>query len=101
MDTCWVYYAGYDPAEYIHKYAGRLPIIHLKDMKKREDGSAETVVLGEGEVKLEAILEAADAAGAEWAVVEQDYCNRSPLESVADSMKWITAYANQGGKVHV
>ncbi|CQR55472.1 sugar phosphate isomerase/epimerase family protein [Paenibacillus riograndensis] len=101
MDTCWVYYAGYDPVEYIHKYAGRLPIIHLKDMKKREDGSAETVVLGEGEVKLEAILEAADAAGAEWAVVEQDFCSRSPLESVADSMKWIRAYANQGGKVHV
>ncbi|MBW4083332.1 sugar phosphate isomerase/epimerase [Paenibacillus sp. S150] len=101
MDTCWVYYGGYDPVEYIRKYAGRLPIIHLKDMRKREDGSAETVVLGEGEVNLAAILEAADAAGAEWAVVEQDYCSRSPLESVADSLKWIKAYANQGGKVHV
>lgn len=101
MDTCWVYYGGYDPVEYINKYAGRLPIIHLKDMKKYEDGSAETVVLGEGEVNLAAILEAADAAGVEWAVVEQDYCSRSPLESVADSLKWVKAYANQGGNVHV
>jgi len=101
LDTCWVYYAGYDPVEYIHKYAGRLPIIHLKDMKKREDGSAETVVLGEGEVDLAGILEAAAEAGVEWAVVEQDFCSRSPLESVADSLKWVKEYANQGGKVHV
>lgn len=101
MDTCWVYYGGYDPVEYIQRYSGRLPIIHLKDMKKLEDGSAETVVLGEGEVDLEGILKAADAAGAEWAVVEQDYCSRSPLESVADSMKWIQQYANKGGSIHV
>ncbi|WP_410511481.1 sugar phosphate isomerase/epimerase [Paenibacillus sp. BR2-3] len=101
MDTCWVYYGGYDPVEYIHKYAGRLPIIHLKDMKKREDGSAETVVLGEGEVDLPGILEAAAEAGVEWAVVEQDFCSRSPLESVADSLKWVQEYAKQGGKVHV
>ncbi|WP_019911324.1 sugar phosphate isomerase/epimerase family protein [Paenibacillus sp. HW567] len=101
MDTCWVYYGGYDPVAYINKYAGRLPIIHLKDMKKREDGSAETVVLGEGEVDLAAIVEAAAAAGVEWAVVEQDYCSRSPLESVTDSMRWVKTYASQGGKIHV
>jgi len=101
LDTCWVYYAGFDPVEYIHKYAGRLPFIHLKDMKKREDGSAETVVLGEGEINLASILEAAAEVGVEWAVVEQDYCSRSPLESVADSLKWVKEYAQQGGKVHV
>ncbi|MBT2292097.1 sugar phosphate isomerase/epimerase [Paenibacillus albidus] len=101
MDTCWVYYGGYDPVDYINRYSGRLPIIHLKDLKKREDGSPETVVLGEGEVLLEAILEAAVQAGTEWAVVEQDYCSRPALESIADSMKWVQAYAKQGGKIHV
>lgn len=101
MDTCWVHFGGYDPVAYINKYAGRLPIIHLKDLKVREDGSPETVVLGEGEINLAAILEAAAAAGTEWAVVEQDFCSRSPIESVTDSMKWIKSYANQGGKVHV
>ncbi|WP_340008786.1 sugar phosphate isomerase/epimerase [Paenibacillus sp. FSL K6-0276] len=101
MDTCWVHHAGYDPVEYIHKYAGRLPIIHLKDLKKHEDGTPETVVLGEGEVNLTAILDAAVQANVEWAVVEQDFCSRSPLESVEDSLNWVKAYANQGGKVHV
>ena len=101
MDTCWVYYGGYDPVEYINKYAGRLPIIHLKDLKKREDGSPETVVLGEGEVNLPAIIEAAAAAGVEWAVVEQDFCSRDPLASVTDSLNWIRTYSNQGGNIHV
>ncbi|ASA21147.1 sugar phosphate isomerase/epimerase family protein [Paenibacillus donghaensis] len=101
MDTCWVHHAGYDAIAYVNKYAGRLPVIHLKDMKKQADGSAETVVLGEGEVDLAGIVEAAAEAGTEWAVVEQDYCRRPALDSIADSMEWLRTYANQGGKVHV
>lgn len=31
VDTCWVRYAGYDPAAYLRKYAGRSPVVHLKD----------------------------------------------------------------------
>jgi sugar phosphate isomerase/epimerase len=30
-DTCWIKVAGQDPAAYIRKYAGRVPVIHLKD----------------------------------------------------------------------
>ncbi|WNS45643.1 sugar phosphate isomerase/epimerase [Paenibacillus sp. MMS20-IR301] len=101
LDTCWVHFAGYDPVEYINKYAGRLPIIHLKDVKKHVDGSPETVVLGEGEVNLPAIIEAAAAAGVEWAVVEQDFCSRDPLASVTDSLNWIKTYEAQGGNIHV
>jgi len=32
IDTYWVKYAGQDPLEYIRKYSGRIPIMHLKDM---------------------------------------------------------------------
>ncbi|AKG34599.1 sugar phosphate isomerase/epimerase family protein [Paenibacillus durus] len=101
MDTCWVYYGGYDPVQYIGSYAGRLPLIHLKDMKRLVDGSAETVVLGEGEVDLAAILKAAEQAGVKWAIVEQDYCSRPPLDSVADSIKWLETNYKQGGNIHV
>ena len=31
IDTCWVNVAGEDPAQYILKYVGRTPTIHLKD----------------------------------------------------------------------
>ncbi|MGF7048545.1 sugar phosphate isomerase/epimerase [Paenibacillus sp. DS2015] len=101
LDTCWVHFAGYDPAEYIHKYAGRLPIVHWKDMKKLEDGSAQTVELGQGEVNLAAIAEAADKVGVEWIVVEQDLCQNPPLESISSSMEWVQNYKNNGGPIHV
>jgi hypothetical protein len=32
MDAYWVKKAGLDPVHYLHKYAGRVPLIHVKDM---------------------------------------------------------------------
>lgn len=101
LDTCWVHHAGYSPVEYIRKYSGRLPIVHFKDMRKKADGKADTVELGQGEVDLAAIAEASAAAGVEWLVVEQDFCQNPPLKSVENSMNWIVQYANQGGSVRV
>lgn len=101
LDTCWVHYAGLDPLAYIAKYADRLPLVHWKDMVKREDGSAETVELGRGEVDVKAIADAAIKAGAAWLVVEQDYCTGNPLDCIAESMKWVRTYMNNGGKINV
>ncbi|NGZ74141.1 sugar phosphate isomerase/epimerase family protein [Saccharibacillus alkalitolerans] len=102
MDTCWVHYGGYDPVEYINRYRGRLPIIHLKDMTRDADGKAITAELGVGEVNLTAIADAAIGAGVEWIVVEQDYCaGGKPLESIATSMEWIKKYAAEGAELNV
>jgi sugar phosphate isomerase/epimerase len=89
MDVCWVTVAGQDPVEYIAKYAGRLPLIHLKDIRKEADGQVLTVELGKGAVDLPAVIEAAGKAGVEWLIVEQDHCQNPPLESVASSMAWL------------
>ncbi|WP_438351439.1 sugar phosphate isomerase/epimerase family protein [Paenibacillus sp. FA6] len=101
MDTCWVHFAGFDAVEYIHKYTGRLPLVHWKDVKRQEDGSPLTVEFGQGEVNLAAIAEAADQVGAEWIIVEQDFCLNPPLESIATSMNWIKDYMKDGGIIHV
>lgn len=37
MDLGWVQYAGRDTLEYIAKYAGRLPLVHLKDFVKNTE----------------------------------------------------------------
>jgi sugar phosphate isomerase/epimerase len=89
LDTCWVYDAGYDPIEYIHKYAGRVPLIHLKDIQKKDSGRGLTVELGQGEINLAAVAKAAMQAGAEWIIVEQDICQKPPLVSVENSMNWV------------
>jgi sugar phosphate isomerase/epimerase len=88
LDTCWVNVGGEDPAEYIKKYAGRTPVVHLKDFfgeksddmyeligeetKPKRPGGFEFRPVGHGLQNFPAILAAAEAAGAEWVVVEQD-----------------------------
>lgn len=34
LDICWVKVAGEEPVDYIKKYAGRAPVVHLKDFYK-------------------------------------------------------------------
>ena len=33
LDVCWVKVGGEDPADYIRKYSGRAPVVHLKDFR--------------------------------------------------------------------
>jgi sugar phosphate isomerase/epimerase len=82
LDVYWATYAGLDPAELIRRYAGRLPLLHMKDMRA---GDRSFAPVGTGVLKWHAIVEAARAAGTEWFVVEQDTSNR-PLEDVRTSL---------------
>jgi sugar phosphate isomerase/epimerase len=90
LDACWVYYGKQSPVEYIRKYAGRLPLLHLKDMRLTSEGTAQTVELGQGIVDLPAIIDASAQAGVEWLIVEQDKCENPPLESIATSWNWVS-----------
>ena len=96
MDVCWVQYAGQDPLKYIQKYAGRLPLIHLKDFAKSEDGGMMTLELSQGDVDLPGVIQASSDAGVEWLIVEQDFCQNPPLQSIESSMNWLKEnYLNQ------
>jgi sugar phosphate isomerase/epimerase len=85
MDAFWVRKAGYDPVDYIKKYAGRVPLIHVKDMGT--DGRFAEV--GEGTTDFSAIFAAAESiGGTKFYVVEQDVCfNHKPLESIEISFR--------------
>ena len=95
IDTCWVHYAGVNPAEYIKKYSGRIKVLHLKDfvceklgggpvyalidedgneMKggSKEDNGFKFTPVGYGIQDWNSILTAADEAGIEYVIVEQD-----------------------------
>jgi len=87
IDTYWVKHGGEDPVAYIRKYAGRLPILHVKDMADDEQRSFAEV--GSGILDWQAILEAAVEAGVEYYAVEQDICPGDPLESAAGSLKYL------------
>jgi sugar phosphate isomerase/epimerase len=80
IDTYWVYYAGINPVDYIRKYSGRCPLIHLKDMEAGE--GKDFAEVGNGIMDIKAIISAAKDAGCEWFIVEQDDCKKPALESV-------------------
>lgn len=85
IDTYWVQYGGGDPVEYIRRCAGRIPLVHLKDMTGDERRFFAEV--GEGILDWKSILPACEEAGVQWYIVEQDRCERPPLESVRISLQ--------------
>lgn len=112
VDTCWVHYAGYNPAEYLLKYSGRINIVHLKDFacknlgggpvyalidedgneKKgsKEDNGFEFRPVGHGIQDIPSIIEASGKAGASVLIVEQDQSNdRPPMEAAKMSREYL------------
>ena len=112
LDTCWVNVAGENPAEYIKKYSGRAPVVHLKDfmMGSGKQGSLYKLIgiddedeaesedsgfcfrpVGYGEQDFGEILAACEEAGSFWVVVEQDEPSNGEtrLESVKLSREYL------------
>ena len=112
LDTCWVNVGGEVPAEYILKYTGRAPVVHLKDfVMKGKDKPQKLYELigieddtesaseddfsfkpvGYGVQDFPAILESAEKAGAKWVVVEQDLPDKgnTPLNAVKMSIDYL------------
>ena len=108
IDTCWVNVGGEEPAAYVRKYAGRAPVVHLKDFygEKSDDmyeligidrkaparpANFEFRPVGSGVQDFPSILKAVEDAGAEWVVVEQDNpsMDLTPLESIEKSINYL------------
>ncbi|MDF2923044.1 MAG: xylose isomerase [Paenibacillaceae bacterium] len=89
LDVYWVKKGGNDPVSYIAPYANRMPIIHLKDMTNDEE--AAFAEIGTGSIDFKPILTWGEANGIEWYVVEQDRCNRAPMDCVQTSFTNLTA----------
>lgn len=108
QDTCWVNVGGEDPAGFLRKYAGRCPIVHLKDFsgvksenmyaligtdkaKEAHDGAFEFRPVGYGRQDVPALLRAAEEAGASWLVVEQDApsMDRTSMECAKMSVAYL------------
>ena len=84
-DTFWIQYAGEDPVEYIKRYAGRIGLLHIKDMAAGPEKKFAPV--GAGILDWSAIFRAAKTADIPWLIVEQDDCyGASPLDIIAESL---------------
>lgn len=114
LDTCWVHYAGLDPAAKIREFKGRVTLVHLKDfvckalgggpvydlidkdgkaMKKptKEENAFEFCPLGRGRQDFASILAACEESGTEYVIVEQDkvYHGMTELEAAKISRDYL------------
>ena len=113
LDMCWVNVGGENPSEYLLKYTGRSPVVHLKDFvgeksknmyeligieKKAEDDAQkfEFRPVGSGKQDFPAILAAAKKAGAYWVVVEQDKpsMDLTPMQCAEKSRAYLKSIGN-------
>ncbi|WP_123042943.1 sugar phosphate isomerase/epimerase family protein [Cohnella candidum] len=84
FDLGWVKVAGQDPAAYVAKYAGRLPLVHAKDFK---DDGVDTEI-GRGSVDWDSALAACEKAGVEYVIIEQERYEVGSLESAKLNFAW-------------
>lgn len=87
-DTYWVHDGGYDVRHLLEQTKGRVKILHLKDMKRTEEGHTFTEV-GSGNLYFEGIVNTALNCGITNFIVEQDFCEGDPLESLKQSYMFI------------
>jgi len=112
IDTCWAKVGGVNPSEYILKYTGRAPVVHLKDFdpsgggkikadydligeakKARAAGAFPFRAVGHGIQDFPSIIKAAKKAGAKWVVVEQDLPSpgKTQIECAKDSLDYLNS----------
>ncbi len=94
MDVFWIKHPGQDPVALLKKYPGRFLLMHLKDRAKGTPGNdgghadVETnVVLGTGDVGIEAIMKQARVSGVKHFFIE-DESSRS-MDQVPKSIAFL------------
>ena len=87
LDLYWITKAGQNPLKYFSAYAGRFPLVHVKDMDATPRHFFTEV--GQGTIDFKKILAAARMAGVKHYLVEQDETPASPFSSLKLSIDYL------------
>ncbi len=68
IDVFWIQAGGMNPIDWIHKVAGRMDVVHFKDMKP----TCTITEIGNGNLDWPKIMAACDEIGVKYAFIEQD-----------------------------
>lgn len=96
LDILWAFFPGQDPAALLRKYPTRFRLMHLKDLRRGvvgdlTGGTAQEndVALGDGQLDLPAILEAAHDSAVEHYYIEDE--SPSILSQVPRSIEYLAS----------
>src|SRR5699024_6569009 len=87
FDIYWLAKGNEDPVDWLERYKGRTPLVHLKDMTT--DHEQFLAELGTGEVDIDSVLEKGNSNDIKWWVVEQDESRLTPFESIDISINYL------------
>lgn len=92
LDAYWVANAGVYAVTVLEKYAGRIPVIHFKDRKVVHWNDTDMCEIGSGTLDWDAIIDACERTGVQWAMVEQDWgwAGDDPFNSLKISYDYLT-----------
>ncbi len=100
LDVFWLAWAGANPVDYVRQIGAtpnRVRLVHLKDGLLVPEAQRPALAheqipyrpLGQGDVDLEGVVEAALDCGVECFVVEQDFSDGPPMEAAGKSLAWL------------
>lgn len=89
LDIHWAQAGGCNPAETCRSLTGRLPLLHVKDYVVTATGERKFAEVGYGNLHIREILSAAEAAGCQQFIVEQDDCDTDPFECIERSLNYL------------
>ena len=92
LDTYWVQHGGYDVRKMMERLAGRVDILHLKDMGACGENNAPYITeIGNGNINFEDIILLGEKIGVKDFVVEQDmnFATGNSFDSIATSYNYI------------
>jgi sugar phosphate isomerase/epimerase len=81
IDLGWVFKAGKNPVDIFKNNKGRIPLLHVKDMK----ATGEIVPFGMGGNNFKETFQNLDVAGVEYFFIEQDF-PKNPFEDIVTSI---------------
>ena len=99
IDCYWITQAGEDPIAMMNRLGGRIRMLHLKDSKpgfppsQHKDKAAEHFTeVGTGTIHWNGILKTVQKNNIEHMFVEQDECERPPIESLRISYRNVQGF---------
>lgn len=96
LDIMWAKVGGVEPVKVFEQYKGRIPLVHMKNVKAGVGPQYNERVpkeafeeVGKGVIEIGPVLRAAQKAGAKHFFVEQDQTPGNPLDSLRNSAAYL------------
>ena len=89
FDLYHLHKTGRNMAEYLRKYAGRVPMVHFKDYRINADGTEALVPAGQGVIDWTGVPEACVETGVEYGFAEQERWEGDPFDRLKEALDWL------------